>query len=40
VTTDLEPLRGQTMTVAKLKVKKPSVEAVIAGDRDVMKALL
>jgi putative transposase len=37
---DLEPYGGQTMTVSKLKAKKASVEALVSGDRDLMKALL
>jgi transposase-like protein len=28
------------MTVSKLKTKKPSVEALVSGDRDLMKGLL
>jgi putative transposase len=40
VTIDLKPFGGQTMTVEKLKAKKPSVEALVANDRDLMKALL
>jgi putative transposase len=40
MTIDLKPIGGQTMTVAKLKTKQPSAKALIAGDRDLMKALL
>ncbi len=28
------------MTVTKLKTKKPSVEALVSGERDLMKALM
>jgi hypothetical protein len=37
---NLEPCGGQTMTVTKLKTKKPSVEALVSGERDLMKALM
>jgi putative transposase len=40
MTIDLKPIGGQTMTVAKLKTKQPSAKALIAGDRDLMKALV
>jgi putative transposase len=37
---DLRPIGGQAMTVVKLKTKQPSAKALIAGERDLMKALL
>ena len=40
MTIDLKPIGGQTLTMKKLKTKKPSVEARVANDRDLMKALM
>jgi putative transposase len=37
---DLEPSGGQTMTTGKRNTKLQAVEAVVAGDRDLMKALM
>lgn len=37
---DLKPKGGQTMTMKKDRTKLSSVEALVAGDRDLMKALM
>ena len=37
---DLNPVEGHTMTERKLKVVKPRLEALVAQDRDLLKALV
>jgi len=37
---DLNPVEGHTMTERKLKTVRPRLEALVAQDRDLLKALV